>query len=296
MQTAASGDISPHARAVLDELGLHVLNGIEHGMTALGRAIDYHERRARSLARAASASQRLPRPARAETAEPGARPWSEVDARRMLEMGGVPVVPARLAASAEEAVEAALALGYPAALKVVSADVLHKSDLGGVALDLRTPGDLADAFKAVTASVRRAAPGARLDGVLVSPMRAGGLELLVSVRRDPAWGPVLVLGLGGRWVEVMGDTSLRLLPVEPDEVGAALAELRGASLLRGGRGQGPVSIPRLAEVAVAIADVAVGLGEKLDTLEVNPLWAAGEEVEVLDALVVWRGERGEMEE
>jgi hypothetical protein len=148
---------------------------------------------------------------------------------------------------------------------------------------------VAAGFDAITGSVRRAVPGARLDGVLVSPMRSGGVELLVGVRRDPAWGPVLTVGLGGIWVEVLADTSLRLLPATTADVEEALGELRGAALLRGARGRRPVSLRRVAEVVLAIAAVAERLGDELDTLEVNPLWTAGDEVEALDALVVWRG-------
>jgi len=202
------------------------------------------------------------------------------------------VIAARLATGADEAVAAAQELGLPVVLKVVSPDVAHKTEAGGVALDLRTEADVATAFGTVTDSVRRAVPGARLEGVLVSPMRTGGLELLVGIRRDPAWGPVLAVGLGGIWVEALEDTALRLLPASVEDVEEALGELRGAALLRGARGRQPVSVRRVAEVALAIARVAQELGEGLDTLEVNPLWAAGDHVEVLDALVVWRAEEG----
>ena len=195
-------------------------------------------------------------------------------------------MPSRLATTADAAVAAALLLGFPVVLKVASADVVHKTDPVGVALDVRGPDEVARAFASITESVRSARPRARLDGVLVSPMRLGGAELLVGVRRDPAWGPVLAVGLGGVWVEALNDTSLRLLPVGVDEVVEALNELRGAALLRGGPGRPPVSLTRVAEVVVAIAAVAAGLGEALETLEVNPLWAAGDDVEVLDALVV----------
>jgi acyl-CoA synthetase (NDP forming) len=287
LQSAAAADISPYARSVLDEVGLHVVNGIEHGMTAIGNAIDWHERRARLLARRTEfpPTPTLPRGG-------GGREGSEKAVRELLEAGGVPVVPARLVTTAEDAAAAARDLGLPAVLKIASPDVTHKTEAGGVALDLRTPEDVAAAFDAVTASVRRAAPGARLDGALVSPMRTGGVELLVGVRRDPAWGPVLAVGLGGIWVEVLEDTALRLLPATVDDVEEALGELRGAALLRGARGRQPVPVRRVAEVAVAIGRAAEGLGEELDTLEVNPLWAAGDHVEVLDALVVWRAEEG----
>jgi len=283
LQSASSTDISPYARTVLDEVGLYVLNGIEHGMTAIGRAIDWHERRAKPRPQS-------PSPRRGEGRGGGPPPKSEAEIRAVLEAAGVPGTPSRLATTAEEAVIAATALGLPAALKVASPDIAHKTEAGGVALDLRRPEDVAEAFAAIAASVARTAPSARVDGVLVSPMRTGGVELLVSVRRDPAWGPVLAVGLGGVWVEVLEDAALRLLPVTVEDVEEALDELRGAALLRGARGRSPVSVRRIAEVAVAIAAVAEGLGEALDTLEINPLWAAGEQVEVLDALIVWRKE------
>ncbi|HKF74828.1 MAG TPA: acetate--CoA ligase family protein [Candidatus Dormibacteraeota bacterium] len=285
IQSASSTDVSPYGRTVMDEVGLYLLNGIEHGMTAIGRAVDWHERRRRLLAR--------PAPSAAAPAD-SPRPWptTEAEVRRLLQAGGVPVVPVRLAASTDEAVAAAVELGFPAVLKVASPDVLHKSDVGGVALDLRTPDDIAAAYARVTGSVARALPEARLEGVLVSPQRAGGVELLVSVRRDRTWGPVLAVGLGGVWVEALRDVSLRLLPVTVDDVVEALGELRGAALLGGARGRPAVSLRRVADVAVAIAGVAEGLGPALDTLEVNPLWAAAEEVEVLDALVTWQ-DRGD---
>jgi acetate---CoA ligase (ADP-forming) len=284
--SSVASDLSPYARSLLHELDLHVLNGIEHGMTAIGNTIDWHERRARLLARLLARRGAAAAPAAAVGG--GGRPASELELRAVLEAGGVPVVPARLATTAEEAVAAAAELGLPVVLKVVSPDIAHKTEVGGVALDLRGPGDVSAAFAAVTESVRRAAPAARVDGVLLSPMRAGGTELLASVHRDRDWGPVLVVGLGGVWIEILHDVSLRLLPVTVEEVEEALGELRGAAVLRGARGRRPVSVRRVAEVALALAAVADRLGEDLDTLEVNPLWADGDRVEVLDALAVWR--------
>ncbi|HKA09456.1 MAG TPA: acetate--CoA ligase family protein [Candidatus Dormibacteraeota bacterium] len=286
IQTVSSSDISPFARSVLDEVGLHATNGIEHGMTALGHAIDWHERRRRLMGRQATGTTVTRERVRLDGAGNGT--LSEAAARELLASGGVPVVPARLATTADAAVAAALHLGFPVVLKVASPGVAHKTDVGGVAMDVRGPDEVARAFTSITASVRSALPRARVDGVLVSPMRRGGAELLVSVRRDLAWGPVLAVGLGGVWVEALNDTSLRLLPVGADQVEEALHELRGAALLRGGRNRPPVSVGRVAEVVVAIAAVAMSLGEELEALEVNPLWADGDDVEVLDALVVMR--------
>jgi len=137
------------------------------------------------------------------------------------------------------------------------------------------------------AGVRQARPDARLNGVLVSPMREGGLEILVGTVRDPQWGLTLAVGLGGVWVEALADTQLHVLPVSPQEAKAMLGRLRAAKLLQGFRGSAPVDIDRLAQVIAAIGDAALALGASLAALEVNPLWVCGDAVEALDALAVW---------
>ena len=123
-------------------------------------------------------------------------------------------------------------------------------------------------------------------------MRNGGIELLVGVVTDPTWGKVLSIGLGGVWVEALGDVALRVLPVGPEEITAMFGELKGAKLLYGARGTRPVDMDRLVSVVYNLAQLAEGLGGALDTLEVNPLRVDGECVEVLDALALWRDEGG----
>src|SRR5207247_7443596 len=156
--------------------------------------------------------------------------WSEARGLRLLAEHGLPVVPWRLVETSGEAVAAARELGYPVVLKVVSPEILHKSDLGGVALDLHTDDDVTDAFDRVTAAGAGVA-GAHVEGALVAPMRRGGLELIVGAIRDAQWGPTLAVGFGGVWVHVANDTSLRLLPVNESDVREMLDELRGRALL-----------------------------------------------------------------
>jgi succinyl-CoA synthetase beta subunit len=156
-----------------------------------------------------------------------------------------------------------------------------------VQLDLQGAAAVGAAFDAILASVRAAKPEAKLDGVLVSPMRRDGLEILVGTVRDPQWGLTLAVGLGGVWVEALADTQLRLLPVTPGEAREMLTGLRAAKLLQGFRGTPAVDLDRLAEVIAAIGDSALALGDSLETLEVNPLWVRGDEIEALDALAVW---------
>jgi hypothetical protein len=188
-----------------------------------------------------------------------------------------------------EAKEFAQEFGGCVALKIASSALAHKSDIGGVLLNVEVD-QVTGAFDDLENRLAVALPEATLDGVLVGPMRTGGVELLVGVVTDPTWGKVLSLGLGGIWVEVLGDVALRVLPVGRDDIATMLKELRGAALLSGARGTRPVNMERLVTVVHQIAQLADGLGAALDTLEVNPLRVDGDIVEVLDALALWRTE------
>jgi acetate---CoA ligase (ADP-forming) len=286
-------NLSRYGRELLAGSGIHVLPGIDLGMTALGHALRWQENFrgpdvARDLDPERDTAGLVP-PAAAGSApgDPG-EPWSEVAARDLLASAGVPVVPGELVNSADAAVAAAGRIGLPVVLKVCSAQISHKSDIGGVAVGPGTEEEVRAAYARVRAA-GAAVPGARIDGVLVSPMRTGGVELIAGVTVDPTFGPVLAVGLGGVWVEVLGDTSLRMLPVGPGEVKRMLAELRGSPLLTGARGERPVDLDALAEVICGVADSAAGLDGSLRALEVNPLWADGNRIEALDVLVVTSG-------
>jgi acetate---CoA ligase (ADP-forming) len=195
------------------------------------------------------------------------------------------VIPTILARTAEEAEAAARRLGERVVIKIASGGIAHKSDVGGVMLDL-APDQVGDAFDRMMTTVGTRSPAAKLDGVLVSTMRKGGVELLVGVTRDAEWGLVLAVGLGGVFVEVLKDTSLRLLPVNQGQVVEMLSELRGAKLLAGYRNTLATDLNKLATVIARIGDAALALGPSLQTLEVNPLVASGDRIEALDALVV----------
>jgi acetate---CoA ligase (ADP-forming) len=275
-------DVTPYARDLLRRNGIHLLGGIDLGILALGNTLRWLEGRGR-VRRGA----REHPPARRATVS---GPWAETQARDLLASAGVPVVPAELVNSADEAVAAARRFGLPAALKICSAQIAHKSDIGGVALGLRDDAEVRAAYHRVRAAGAAAAAGpaggASIDGVLVSPMRTGGIELFAGVTVDPTFGPVLAVGLGGVWVEVLADTSLRVLPVDAAEVRRMLGELRGMPLLRGARGTVPANLDVLAGVIAMLGDTAASLNGTLRALEVNPLWVKGDQVEALDVLVV----------
>jgi acetate---CoA ligase (ADP-forming) len=270
-------DVGPHAREVLSRHNLHVYNGIDLGLAAVDSAVRWQDRR--GTIPAGLLQRPLP-----EGDVTEAEPWSEAEARSMVAARGVPVVPGELVTSADEAADAAQRLGLPVALKIVSAQITHKSDIGGVALHLGTAQDVRAAYEKVRAAGAKVA-GATVDGVLVTPMRSGGTELLAGVTLDPTFGPVLAVGLGGVWVEILKDIRLRALPVDAAEVRRMLEELRGIDLLRGARGSQPADLDAIAAVIAKIGDAALSLNGTLRALEVNPLWVNGDQVEALDVLI-----------
>ncbi len=274
-------DVSEFGRLIQAETSYpHVVGGIEHGMSALGAAVRWagSGRGTNGVAHSVGEPPVL-------AAEP-AGTWVEHQAAEFLAANGVPVVPAELVTDEDAAVAAARRFGWPVVLKAVADDLTHKSDIGGVRLGLNDPEAVRTAFGEVTTMLRER--GATGVGALVQPQRSGGIELLVGILRDPVWGLVLAVGLGGIWVEVLRDTAQRLVPVDEAEVRSALAELRGSAVLRGARGGQPADLTAVASVITRIVRLAAALTDRLESLEVNPLLVRGSEVEVLDALVTWR--------
>jgi len=300
-------DITPWGRDVAAQTGYpYVLGGIHHGMTALGNAVRWsalHSAAKTSAARTSAAKTSAAETAVATTGaavqEPSAQPepalplpgeagasWSEHRAARFLATHGIPVVPSALVTTPEQAADTADAVGYPVVVKLAADGIEHKSDIGGVKVGLTTPEQVRAAFEDVTAAGRAA--GADVQGALVQPQRTGGIELLVGIVTDPAWGQVLAVGLGGVWVEILADTALEVLPVGRDQVLAALRRLRGARLFDGPRGTEKADLDAVADAITAVAALAKRLGDRLEALEINPLLVRGSQVEALDALITWR--------
>lgn len=276
-------DISRTARMAVERTGLYFSAGMEHGLRALGRFLWWSE----YIQTPANKTSTEPPPPLAHE-RPFSGNWSEAQARLLLERANVPTIPARLATSADEAVQAASELGLPAVLKIQSPTLLHKSDIGGVTLNLTSEEDVRAEFTAMLDRVQAKQPYAEIEGILVSPMRKTGIELLVGIVRDDLWGPVLTLGLGGIWTEILKDTTVRVLPVSREEIVKMLSELRGAALLHGARGQAGVDTHALSEIIYSISTLALALGPGLSALEINPLLVQGERIEALDVLVSWQ--------
>jgi len=198
------------------------------------------------------------------------------------EARGLTVARSELARTPEEAGALSERLGLPVALKVSSGDISHKTDVGGVRLGLASAADVTAAAGALLARVREARPAARIDGVLVQCMVAGGVELLLGMVRDPQFGPLVVVGFGGIYVEVLGDTAARLAPFGQDEARRMVGELRMAPALEGARGRPPVDLGALADTISRFARLVADEPE-LAEIEVNLLIARPDEVVAVDA-------------
>jgi acyl-CoA synthetase (NDP forming) len=261
----------------------YVVDSLTRGIPALAKAIWWSglRRAARETATAAGAAP-------AVVHVPGTYgEWGERQVSEFLAANGVPIVPRLLVTSANEAAAAAEQTGFPVALKVSATGLAHKTEAGGVVLGVGSADAAARAYDQIVTAVSAASPDTPIEGVLVSPMRTEGTDLLVGIVRDETWGLTLVVGLGGIWAEVLQDSAVRVLPVTALQVREMLTELKSFQLLTGARGAEPVDLDELSRVIERTAAIAVALGDDVAELEINPLRAAGSRVEVLDALVSW---------
>jgi acetyltransferase len=193
----------------------------------------------------------------------------EAKAKEVLRAYDFDVPPGRLAGSAEEAVEAAQELGFPVAMKIASPDVVHKSDVGGVRLNLSNPEQVRDACELMFLRIPRSISGARLEGVYVEKMCPRGREVILGMTRDPQFGPMLMFGLGGIFVEVMKDVAFHLAPITAEEAMEMLTATKSYALLKGARGQAGVDMQAIAGALQRISQLATDFPQ-ISELDINP--------------------------
>jgi acyl-CoA synthetase (NDP forming) len=213
---------------------------------------------------------------------------NEAAAKRVLAGAGIPFAREHVARSRDEAVAAATEIGFPVVLKVLSPDIAHKSEAGGVVLGLRTADEVANAYDRMMARVREHAPNARIEGALVARMIEGGVETVIGVKRDPMFGPVVMFGLGGVYVEVLKDVTLRLAPVDHATALEMIRGIKGFPLLAGARGKPPVDLDALANALVAMSRFAAAHPE-VTSAEINPFIALPQGGVAVDALILTGG-------
>jgi acetate---CoA ligase (ADP-forming) subunit beta len=210
---------------------------------------------------------------------------NEVEAKDLLQKAGIPVVETRLARTKKEAVAISREIGFPVVLKIISPDISHKSDMGGVKLGLTNITQVGKAFSEIISSVHQKMPQAKIEGVSVQKMARPGLELIIGMNLDPQFGPVLMFGLGGILVEVLKDVSFRLVPVTPIDAAEMIREIKGFVLLQGYRGQEPVNIQFLEELLVKVSNF-IEQNPQIKELDLNPLFAYKDNITAVDARIV----------
>lgn len=211
---------------------------------------------------------------------------SEFDSMEFLEKNGIMISPQKIAVTAEEAIAAAKSFGFPTALKISSQDILHKSDIGGVILNLKTDEEVSKAFDTIMHNARTKCPKAKIDGVLIKPMLKTGIEFMVGVNNDPQFGPIVMVGLGGVFVEIFKDVQLSPAPLTEKQAGKMLRKLKGFKLLTGYRGGMKYDVEALEKFVAAISRVAAKNKHVIKELDINPLFVRSDGVEMADALLL----------
>lgn len=277
----------PQGRAELHAAGIPAYVFPESAARGLAALRRQRERVARPLLTPPVVQVDRERAARAlwRAGSGGGGKLGELEALELVAAYGIPTVGTRLVASPEEAARAATAIGLPIALKVVSPNVVHKSDVGGVRLGLETPVEVATAAAEMLNTVARAAPQARVAGLLVQQMVSGGRETIVGMSRDPSFGPLLMFGLGGVYVEALHDVVFRIAPIHALDAHDMVHAIRALPLLEGVRGAPPVNFAALTDVLLRISQLAMDHPE-ITELDVNPLLAFPGGVKAVDARVL----------
>ncbi|MGI6616005.1 MAG: acetate--CoA ligase family protein [Dethiobacteria bacterium] len=218
----------------------------------------------------------------------GRRTLTESRSKELLQAYGIPVTREILARSAAEAAAAAGSLGYPVVLKIESPDIAHKTEAGGVLLNLTDAAAVQEGYGSIMKRAREYNPSASIDGVLVQEMLSPGLEVILGVKKDPLFGPTILFGLGGIFVELLKDLSVRTAPLREEDARAMLEEIEGKALLGGVRGEQPRDREALVGIMMKLSRLAVELGGEIAELDINPLivYADGEGAVAADALVI----------
>lgn len=210
---------------------------------------------------------------------------TEIESKEWLKEAGIPVVESRLAGTIKEAVEIAGKEGYPVVMKIVSPDVLHKSDSGGVKLDVRNATQVKNAYREIVSSIKRTQPKAMIEGITVQKMARQGVEVIIGMSKDAQFGPVLMFGLGGIMVEILKDVAFRVVPLTKRDANEMITEIKGYPVLEGYRGQEPADIAFLENLLVKVSDF-VEKNPDIKELDLNPIFAYKDGAVAVDARII----------
>jgi acyl-CoA synthetase (NDP forming) len=210
---------------------------------------------------------------------------TEIESKALLSEAGIPTVETKLARTKEEALLTSKKLGYPVALKIVSPEITHKSDIGGVKLGLKTSKQVGQAYDEIMSAVRQSYPTAKVDGVSVQKMARPGTEVIIGMTKDAQFGPVLMFGLGGILVELLKDVSFRIVPLEREDAREMIHGIQGYPLLEGYRGKECVDVSFIEEMLIKISGF-VDSHPEIKELDLNPVFAYHDGAVAVDARVI----------
>ncbi len=210
---------------------------------------------------------------------------TEIEAKQILGQAGINCTETKLAESKQQAVALSEEIGYPVVLKISSVDITHKSDAGGVKVNLKSREEVEAAFDRIMDSARSKFPNANIEGVSVQGMAKPGIEIIMGMIKDANFGPVIMFGLGGVLVEVLKDVSFRIVPLEKADAVDMTEEIQGKKLLNGFRGQEPADIPCLQDMLVKLSDF-VAATPGIEEIDMNPVFAYKDGAVVVDARII----------
>ena len=210
---------------------------------------------------------------------------TEIESKQILREAGVNTTETRLARTKEEAIAHSQELGFPVVLKIVSPDILHKTDVGGVKLSLNNEEDVGNAYDEIISVIEKREPAAKIQGVSVQPMARPATEVIIGMSKDPQFGPVLMFGLGGILVEVLKDVSFRIVPLIRRDAREMIEEIKGYPILEGYRGQEPANIAILEEILLKVS-AFVDSRPEIKELDINPIFAYRDSALAIDARVI----------
>jgi len=210
---------------------------------------------------------------------------TEIEAKQVIKSAGIKVVETRLAKSHKEAATIAEDIGFPVVLKIASPDIIHKTDVGGVKVGLNNVTEVKKAYTEIMDSVHQRNPDAKIEGVSVQAMARPGIEIIIGMSKDPQFGPVIMFGLGGIFVEVLKDVSFRIIPILRRDAEEMIKEIKGFALLNGYRGQEPANLSALVDVLLKVSTLVEKTPE-IKELDLNPVFAYKDSAVAVDARIV----------
>jgi acetyltransferase len=279
-------EVEARCLALLADAGVPVLSDGLQAAQAVAHLAWYQEKAQLASAAAAESAEPDLVPARDVERWLHARtPLTEYESKRLLERYGIPVTREGLATSPDMAVELARQLGYPVALKVQSPRILHKTEAGGVRLDLGSDDQVRAAYAEILDNAGRFAPQAQIQGVLVQEMVKDGIEVILGATKDPVFGPVVMFGLGGIFVEALRDVSFRIAPLTRSDAREMIEEIRGHRILRGARGRPAADLDAIVDAISAVSRLVTDHRDRIEELDINPLLVSSRGATAVDALI-----------